>query len=223
MTQDASSPTPDSTTLVDTATQVGDPQINDLLQRVQELEDWVGFHQGVVPGAQQINAPHPYQQIASATFGGGTERLDTTGMQVVSNSSQSEAIWFVPAFTTTPQAATPYGYFAGLLNTTSGSQESEVVNHAAANAGSAEVGAISNDTGGQTQAFLSVNPFGNTFSSVNLYGSPTGAGEVIFDNVYLHLVAIADTSFTPQNGDIWFSSTTGHIYAYAGGIKVTLA
>ena len=79
-----------------------DATLNDLRKRVAELEERLQEHTGDAQGSAGQFYPHPIQSIDTAEYGGGAERLDSTGIQLKVGTSFTTAIFWPPTFPPRP-------------------------------------------------------------------------------------------------------------------------
>ena len=101
---------PYETSAIDTGT------VNDLLKRVAELEDQMQAHTGDAQGSAGQFYPHPIQSIDTAEYGGGAERLDSTGIQLKVGTSFTTAIFWLPDFSSTPTSVSAYNSISSYIS-----------------------------------------------------------------------------------------------------------
>lgn len=93
-------------------------QVSALQTIIGELRTTINQHVGTSFGAVQQNTPHPKQLIQTATFGGGSMRIDNVGMQIITpnyylDGNNAVAIYFSDQFRDDISLITPKAYISG--------------------------------------------------------------------------------------------------------------
>lgn len=207
---------PYETSAIDTAT------MNDLVKRVAELEERLQEHTGDAQGSAGQFYPHPVQVIDTAEFGGGVERLDSTGIQIKAPGfTFLPAFYFLPAFTSTPSTAYPQGSVTGAMD--SATPEAQIGLGVSADA-THNAGMNFDVNGGTTQNISVYLNNGATQPTVSYFWNTNGYGIFEIDNLSVLMLAGRSAAPTsPQNGFLWHNSTENRLQGRLNGITGNLS
>ena len=146
--------------------------LQDILNRLDELEQFQAFHQGIAVGSAGMNYPHPYLKVVSAEFGISRARLDPYGVQIVADLSTSPGIYFVNSMQSNPYSTYPRSRVFGIITSTIG--ESDIEADSPSSLVSGRLRMVAQDTIVDVTLSASSSSFGGP--SLNLHSDNIGGG-----------------------------------------------
>jgi hypothetical protein len=85
-------------------------------ERIKALEKWMRTHRGIDYNSAGPDYPHPSQKVRALYFFEGNGRLDPNGIQILYDSSGNRGIYWLPAYTDSPNSALDGMALAGYIN-----------------------------------------------------------------------------------------------------------
>ena len=189
-----------------------------LQRRISDLEGSVDSHVGIDYGAAQQLSPHPMQQVSVAEYGGGAQRLDSTGVQIASTLLvTSPKIFFLPRFTDTPNDTYPNTYLSGQV--VDALAQMVLKSTSPANTAYASLSYATFDENPNAELVCSYGS--NTVQArVELVADST-SGRISLRGTVRLVSVTADVSGI-NDGNIWYRSDLFRFRAYSNGITGNL-
>jgi hypothetical protein len=163
-------------------------------RKLKEVEDFAQTHIGLDWGTSGIHSPHPNISVDTAEYGGGVMRIDDNGIQVVADSEDVTAIYWVQALSQSPGTEDQRAQISAQLNGTS-----------------VNMSLVAQRTSGSIVQFY-MTESAATGAVAQLIGTGSMA---------LQLFPAGDPP-TPADGYIWYNDADNKLYAHINGVTVAL-
>jgi hypothetical protein len=188
-----------------------------LVRRIADLEERTDNHVGIDYGASQQLAPHPSMLINVAEFGGGTERLDQTGIQMLlaALSTSTQITWTANTFSETPQYTYPHVQLVGYLTTGDVQWKVEATD---STAGNSYGGYQISMTGGTPYVSMYLHDSNNGDANVQFYEVNNFARLELVSAILALDNMTSDQTGSLVDGALWYRSDSDRVRVQANSI-----